>query len=251
MKIPTDLTPLGPEMAFEMPEGEFLPMWVRDTDIDLWRINGVYKFSGKFATAINGVTWQQCALLDGHPIPEDALVNKPENSTSRDRPYNGQRHTFFGDRGKHIVNELTIRDVCDCFAKGMLRASGIADLQNKAEKEWHYEDLYSLDDIDPVAAIQNAACAIEQYLGIYPNIPELRLEPDRLMTIRERGELLGRFNWGQVRNRSGGYLCNPNYNEEDQDKPCDDRPCLRKWGSDELVRPMLSLLLAARKEAGV
>lgn len=37
MKNPTNLTPLGPEMAFEMPDGEVLPMWVRDSDIEPWR----------------------------------------------------------------------------------------------------------------------------------------------------------------------------------------------------------------------
>lgn len=148
MKIPTDLTPLGPEMAFKMPEGECLPMWVRDDEHGKWRLVGITSFDGRKAKTILGYPWNQCALLEGCPIPESALVNKP----------------------------------------------------------------------------------------------------DRLMTWREVSELLGRFNWGESV-YSGGYCSAIHVPYGSENKPWE--LSLRKWGSDELVRPMYSLLLAARKEAGV
>jgi hypothetical protein len=38
----------------------------------------------------------------------------------RDRPYNGQKHTIDGIRGKQMVTGLTIRDLKDCLIKAML-----------------------------------------------------------------------------------------------------------------------------------
>jgi len=35
----------------------------------------------------------------------------------RDRAYNGQLHTDCGERGKTLVEGLTMRDVSDCFVK--------------------------------------------------------------------------------------------------------------------------------------
>lgn len=148
MKIPTDFTPLGQEMAFKMPEGECLPMWVRDSTSESWRIALVTAFDGKKARSSFGDWWNQCAPLEGHPIPESALVNKP----------------------------------------------------------------------------------------------------DRLMTWREVAELLNRFNWGESV-YCGGYSSTIHVQFGSENKPWEFD--LRKWGSDELVRPMYSLLLAARKEAGV
>lgn len=54
---------------------------------------------------------------------------------------------------------------------GMLDASYEEALQDAAEREtWIYNDLYQLEEFDPVAAIQNAMCRIEKMMGIYPNI---------------------------------------------------------------------------------
>ncbi len=86
MKIPTNLTPLGPEMAFEMPDGEVLPMWVRDSDIEPWRIAGIKSFDGRWASTSIGTQWFKCALLDGHPIPESELPKKTDRlMTHRER----------------------------------------------------------------------------------------------------------------------------------------------------------------------
>jgi len=91
------------------------------------------------------------------------------NDALRDRPYYGQ--SYEGERGKTLVEGLTIRDVLDCFAMGMLDASCEEALQDAAERgTWIYNDLYQLEEFDPVAAIQNAMCRIEKMMGIYPNI---------------------------------------------------------------------------------
>jgi hypothetical protein len=97
----------------------------------------------------------------------------------RDRPYDGQRHTFVGQRGKYsiiseadFVDNLTMRDIFDCMLIGMLRAYGV-DPENVEE----VADLYQRLDLnganfDPVAAAQNSCCEIETRLGIYPNVPK-------------------------------------------------------------------------------
>lgn len=101
------------------------------------------------------------------------------NNARRDRPYNGQPHTYEGERGKTLVEGLTMRDVCDCMAIGLLDASGIPELQDAADRGvWTYNDLYKLEDFDPVAAIQNMACRIEMMMGIFPNVPKLVFEDE-------------------------------------------------------------------------
>lgn len=99
------------------------------------------------------------------------------NDARRDRPYDGQPHTDEGERGKTLVEGLTMRDVCDCMAMGLLDASGIPELQDAVDRGiWTYGDLYKLEDLDPVAAIQNMACRIEMMMGIFPNVPKLMFE---------------------------------------------------------------------------
>lgn len=90
---------------------------------------------------------------------------------TRDRPYNGPPQTNEGERGKTHVDRLTIRDICDCMAMGLLEASGKPELMDVVEKgTWMYKDLYVLGDFDPIAAIQNASVHIEKMMGIFPNI---------------------------------------------------------------------------------
>lgn len=98
-------------------------------------------------------------------------------SLDRKRPYNGQPHTDHGERGKTEVKGLTMRDISDCFVLGLLDASG---LQSKHPV---HDDIYKIDlhKIDPGAAIQNAMCHIERFMGIYPNVEKL---------YNEKGEIL-------------------------------------------------------------
>lgn len=86
-------------------------------------------------------------------------------SMDRNRPYDGQPHTDNGERGKTIVEGLTMRDIADCIVRGFLAAGGI-----QKENPIH-DDLYLLDcQFSPGAVIRNAMCEVEKMMGIYPNV---------------------------------------------------------------------------------
>lgn len=91
-------------------------------------------------------------------------------SMDKNRPYDGQDHTDQGERGKTIVQGLTMRDIADCIVKGFLACGGV-HRENPI-----YDDVYgfNLDDIDPIAVVKNATCNIEKLMGIYPNIESLQ-----------------------------------------------------------------------------
>jgi len=89
----------------------------------------------------------------------------------RDRPYNGQPHTDNGERGKTLVDGLSMRDISDCMVRGFLDASGI-QIENPI-----HDDIYKIDELPDIGAvIQNTMCWVEKYMGIYPNVPELKSE---------------------------------------------------------------------------
>jgi hypothetical protein len=92
----------------------------------------------------------------------------------RGRPYNGQPHTDQGERGKTLVEGLTMRDICDCFVMGWLDASMQHD---KIERgTWRYQDVYKDCSVDPIAVKQNMACHIERMMGVFPNVPTCKQE---------------------------------------------------------------------------
>ena len=99
----------------------------------------------------------------------------------RGRPYNGQAHTDEGERGKQLVEGLTMRDIKDCFVMAMLDSCGGEDenlvLYQKAQNgTWRHQDVYKIvGDLDPLAVAQNLTCRIEKMMGIYPNIPKSRI----------------------------------------------------------------------------
>ena len=90
---------------------------------------------------------------------------------NRDRPYNGQPHTDEGIRGSTMVEGLTMRDIKDCFVIGAFRSTG-------KPVEDYPRNIFGIDwaDIDPLAVCQNMLCAIEERMGIYPNVPKLTWE---------------------------------------------------------------------------
>ena len=99
-------------------------------------------------------------------------------SNSRDRPYDGQPHTDYGERGKTEIKGITFRDLRDCFVKGFLLACHDSEIYTKVEKgTWREQDVYNAcqkdPGIDPIAAAQNMSNEIEKMMGIYPNVPEL------------------------------------------------------------------------------
>lgn len=99
-----------------------------------------------------------------------------------------------------LIEGLTRRDICDCMVLGILECKDaekfgelphvyVSDADNKypdfesleesgeGYKEHYvdptrvsYNDLYgwNLDDIDPVAAVQNMACHLERRMGVFP-----------------------------------------------------------------------------------
>lgn len=87
------------------------------------------------------------------------------------RPYDGQPHTDAGERGKTLVEGLTMRDIVDCYIVGAFYASGLPTSE-------YPETIYGLpwDEIDPMAVSQNMTCEIERRMGIYPNVPDLEIE---------------------------------------------------------------------------
>jgi hypothetical protein len=91
---------------------------------------------------------------------------------NRERPYNGQPHTAEGIRGATLVEGLTMRDVKDCFVIGAYRSMG-------KPMEEYPATIYDIDwnDLDPMAVCQNMLCAVEERMGIFPNVPKLTEPP--------------------------------------------------------------------------
>ncbi len=120
----------------------------------------------------------------------------------RDRPYDGQPWTCYGERGKTEVKGITFRDMKDCLIMAMLESAPLSkefehnytqyykdgkptqklideqDMHIHAKVElgtWREQDLYKInwDNIDPVAVTQNMTCRVEKMMGIFPNIQKL------------------------------------------------------------------------------
>ena len=98
-------------------------------------------------------------------------------SNDRDRPYDGQPHIDSGLRGKEEVKGLTIRDIVDCYVKGVLLSNGVdqPELYERVQNgSWLQSDVYKMDfnELDPMAIAGNMSCEIEKMMGIFPNLPE-------------------------------------------------------------------------------
>ena len=81
----------------------------------------------------------------------------------RKRPYNGQRWTDDGDRGKIEVKGITMRDIRDCFILALY------DSRLGGAPPESIEDL-PLSEMSLEAISQNLTCWIERYMGISPEI---------------------------------------------------------------------------------
>jgi hypothetical protein len=113
-------------------------------------------------------------------IFDDFSESQGENAPLyRNRPYKGQSHTDYGERGKQLISGLTMRDIVDAFIMGAM-AAGNDQIKNYLEREklrlFTWNDLYKLDwsKIDPGAVSQNMTCEIEKMMGIFPNIPKIK-----------------------------------------------------------------------------
>jgi hypothetical protein len=101
--------------------------------------------------------------------------------TNRNRPYDGQPHTFTGQRGRQLLNGINMRDIADCLVKAFGSACNdqlTEEAYRRVENDqFTYQELYDLDlnKSDPVAIIQNLIVEIEKRMNIYPNVPELHV----------------------------------------------------------------------------
>lgn len=184
----------------------------------------------------HGIDWRKPREFDADATPEQLLGLTPdipiidmddkdfkekfefeiwsEHSSSdyrndRERPYNGQMHTDEGARGKQLVTGLTMRDVKDCFIKGLLMAASsdkylepdtfekcwdystepatatpfLLAHQNEPDfvhckvelGTWRAHDVYKVDlnKIDPLAIAINMTNEMEKMMGVFPNVPKL------------------------------------------------------------------------------
>lgn len=116
-----------------------------------------------------------------------------DHNMKRDRPYNGQPHTYTGERGKTEIKGITFRDLRDCFIRAVLLSTGAETISGKDMRPLYKEackgedavlcenDLYGwdLNQLDPIAVAQNLSCEVERVMGIFPNVPHSRRKSDR------------------------------------------------------------------------
>ncbi len=113
----------------------------------------------------------------------DEVTGAHRGDMFRARPYDGQPHTDLGERGKQEVHGITMRDLRDCFVRAVALSSGPGALYQEACKGERAtiseNDLYGVDwgEIDIVAVQQNLTCEIEKLMGIFPNLPKLKVTP--------------------------------------------------------------------------
>ena len=122
----------------------------------------------------------------------------------RTRPYDGQPHTDGGERGKQMVEGLTMRDIRDCYIRAVFLSAGhiMPQLYDEAcrgeDANISTNDLYGFDlnKLDPLAISQNLTCEIERMMGIFPNI--LELEETGICKCKEKTEHPGYGDLTQV-----------------------------------------------------
>lgn len=113
----------------------------------------------------------------------DAVVSIfDQGTTDPNRAYDGQPHTYQGERGKQKVSGLDMRDLADCLVRAFAHSANdqlSKEAYDRIDKNlFTYKELYDLDlsKTDPVAIIQNLVVEVEKTMGIYPNVPELLVD---------------------------------------------------------------------------
>ncbi len=132
-------------------------------------------------------------MNDHEPDIGEIITGMSDELTHPDRPFTGQPHTDQGERGKTMVVGLTMRDICDCFIHGICLASygisppGVYERATAGDGTLNYNDVYGwdLDQLDPLAVMQNMTCEIERRMGIYPNVPKAQFGGDIEETRRK------------------------------------------------------------------
>ena len=148
----------------------------------------------------NIVDFGQEKINKEQPSLIEVISGFTSNNCDPDRPYIEQQPL----RAKMEIKGLTRRDICDCMVLGILEckpgdsipriylseegtafSSFDALLESGETYDGSvidhecvtYNDLYGwdLNTIDPVAAIQNMACYLEQRMGVFPALLDGRL----------------------------------------------------------------------------
>lgn len=114
----------------------------------------------------------------------DIISGTLDHTTDPDRPFTGQPHTVTGNRGKTEVRGIRFRDLADCVVKAWIDAA-VHTIEDEALQDelrtraddgtLNYNDLYRLGDlneVDPIALMQNVSCRVEKAMGIFPNFRE-------------------------------------------------------------------------------
>lgn len=122
--------------------------------------------------------------MDGEPFGDfmqrafDACEGETAFRSDPRRAYDGQPWTDSGERGKTLVQGLTIRDIRDCLIRAYFQSADPDDPAGKTEEqlrayEYTANEVYKLDfnKMDPGAIGQNLCCEIERAMGIFPNRP--------------------------------------------------------------------------------
>jgi len=84
----------------------------------------------------------------------------------RNRPYDGQLWTDNGERGRTMVQGVTMRDVHDCLILAFYDS-----VPPNYDRSRPLEDL-PLAEMSLEAISQNLGCWLERYMGMFPNLPE-------------------------------------------------------------------------------
>ena len=111
----------------------------------------------------------------------DMISDLSDGLTHPDRPFTGQAHTQQGERGKTEVRGIRFRDRADCAVRAFVDSCcevGDEMRQRRDDGTLNYNDLFTLDidEMDPLAFIQNLGVQVEKSMGIWPNIPTSDLE---------------------------------------------------------------------------
>src|SRR5690606_9351099 len=130
-----------------------------------WRTRRTSSMPPSVRREVGGVS-EPFDLNDLSRILEDLNPSGYVQTLFPDRPYDGQPHTYTGERGKTLVSGLTMRDIRDCLIAGCYAASGLPrDQYPRSIYQLHWEEM------DPMAIWQNMLCEIERRMGIFPNVP--------------------------------------------------------------------------------
>jgi len=131
---------------------------------------------------------------------KSSVMGSSADRNDRERPYDGQPWTYYGERGQQEIKGWTMRDLHDCIVRAILgfgARNGNGLLQMNLDKgTWTPTDVYMVnrEKIEPLSLIQNTCNEIEEMMGIFPNLPKSTPPAEDLMDFlmqQVEGPMLG------------------------------------------------------------